>query len=117
MGPPLASSGSEATRQIAHVSGLFALEGPVCGPSHRRLRARIWPADATHGIVCTVTNPDRLSALDAAFLDLERGGAHMHVASIMVFAGEPPVLSGLGKRAGMNANAACYFRGPLLHDD
>ena len=33
---------------------------------------------------------DRLSALDAAFLHLETGGAHMHVASILVFDGEPP---------------------------
>ncbi len=67
----------------------------MCGPSHMRPRDRIWPADATRGIVCTVTNPDRLTALDAAFLDLERGGAHMHVASIMVFAGEPPTLPDL----------------------
>ena len=37
-----------------------------------------------------MTNPDRLSGLDSAFLHLERGGAHMHVASIMVFAGEAP---------------------------
>ena len=37
-----------------------------------------------------MTNPDRLSGLDSAFLHLERGGAHMHVASIMVFAGSAP---------------------------
>jgi len=37
-----------------------------------------------------MTNPDRLSGLDSAFLHLERGGAHMHVASIMVFAGNAP---------------------------
>ena len=37
-----------------------------------------------------MTNPDRLSGLDSAFLHLERGGAHMHVASIMVFAGQAP---------------------------
>ena len=37
-----------------------------------------------------MTNPDRLSGLDSAFLHLERGGAHMHVASIMVFSGEAP---------------------------
>ena len=35
-------------------------------------------------------NPDRLSALDAAFLQLERDGAHMHVASVMIFAGDAP---------------------------
>jgi len=33
---------------------------------------------------------DRLSALDTSFLHLEHGGAHMHVASVLVFAGEPP---------------------------
>jgi len=36
-----------------------------------------------------VANPDRLSALDTAFLHLEdHGTAHMHVASVMVFEGE-----------------------------
>jgi diacylglycerol O-acyltransferase len=38
-----------------------------------------------------MSNPDRLSALDVAFLDLERGGpSHMHVASVMIFRGEAP---------------------------
>jgi WS/DGAT/MGAT family acyltransferase len=37
-----------------------------------------------------VPHPNRLSALDSAFLDLEGGGAHMHVAAVLVFAGEPP---------------------------
>ncbi|HEV3002557.1 MAG TPA: wax ester/triacylglycerol synthase family O-acyltransferase [Solirubrobacteraceae bacterium] len=35
-------------------------------------------------------NPNRLSALDSAFLHIERSGAHMHVASVMTFAGSPP---------------------------
>ncbi len=35
-------------------------------------------------------NPDRLSALDASFLELERGGAHMHVGSCLLFEGEAP---------------------------
>jgi diacylglycerol O-acyltransferase / wax synthase len=34
--------------------------------------------------------PDRLSGLDTSFLHLERSGAHMHVASTSVFAGETP---------------------------
>jgi hypothetical protein len=34
-----------------------------------------------------MANPDRLSGLDSAFLHLEEGGAHMHVASVMVFEG------------------------------
>lgn len=46
---------------------------------------------------------DRLSALDALFLDIERGSpAHMHVASLMIFEGEPPsyeeALGALGER-------------------
>jgi diacylglycerol O-acyltransferase len=35
-------------------------------------------------------NPDRLSGLDASFLALERGGAHMHVGSVLVFDGPAP---------------------------
>jgi WS/DGAT/MGAT family acyltransferase len=38
---------------------------------------------------------DRLTGLDAAFLHLEAGGAHMHVAAIMVFEGDPPPYSEL----------------------
>src|SRR5918992_3412288 len=37
-----------------------------------------------------VTNPDRLTGLDASFLALEDGGAHMHVGSVMLFEGESP---------------------------
>ena len=37
-----------------------------------------------------MANPDRLTGLDAAFLDLESDGAHMHVAAIFVLDGEPP---------------------------
>jgi len=38
-----------------------------------------------------MSNPDRLSGLDASFLHLEHdGAAHMHVASCMVFDGPPP---------------------------
>ena len=33
---------------------------------------------------------DRLTALDSTFLHLEKGGAHMHVASIFLFEGDPP---------------------------
>ena len=38
----------------------------------------------------TVSNPDRLSGLDASFLALEKSGAHMHVGSVLVFDGDPP---------------------------
>ena len=35
-------------------------------------------------------NPDRLTGLDSSFLHLERGGAHMHVASVLIFDGVAP---------------------------
>jgi diacylglycerol O-acyltransferase / wax synthase len=35
-------------------------------------------------------NAERLSGLDASFLALERQGAHMHVGSVLLFAGAPP---------------------------
>jgi diacylglycerol O-acyltransferase / wax synthase len=35
-------------------------------------------------------NPDRLTGLDSSFLHLERGPAHMHVASTSIFEGEAP---------------------------
>ncbi len=38
---------------------------------------------------------DRLSPLDASFLHLEDASAHMHVASVMLFDGEPPSYSEL----------------------
>ena len=47
---------------------------------------------------------DRLSGLDAAFLDLESHGAHMHVAAIFLFAGEPP---GLRRPRGRDRRAGC----------
>jgi diacylglycerol O-acyltransferase / wax synthase len=37
-----------------------------------------------------VANNDRLTGLDASFLHLERDGAHMHVASVLIFEGQPP---------------------------
>jgi WS/DGAT/MGAT family acyltransferase len=37
-----------------------------------------------------MSNPDRLSGLDASFLALEDAGAHMHVGSCMLFEGEAP---------------------------
>ena len=43
-----------------------------------------------------MANPDRLSALDSAFLQLEeRSAAHMHVASVMIFEGQAPSLQEL----------------------
>jgi diacylglycerol O-acyltransferase / wax synthase len=37
----------------------------------------------------------RLTGLDASFLHMENGGAHMHVAGLMLFDGEPPQYEGL----------------------
>jgi diacylglycerol O-acyltransferase len=37
-----------------------------------------------------VTNPDRLTGLDASFLALEERGAHMHVGSVLLFEGDAP---------------------------
>jgi WS/DGAT/MGAT family acyltransferase len=42
-----------------------------------------------------MANRDRLTGLDAAFLDLESGGAHMHVAAILIFDGEAPAYDDL----------------------
>jgi WS/DGAT/MGAT family acyltransferase len=37
-----------------------------------------------------VPNPDRLTGLDASFLAIEKSGAHMHVASVLVLEGPAP---------------------------
>ncbi|HEY5977873.1 MAG TPA: wax ester/triacylglycerol synthase family O-acyltransferase [Solirubrobacterales bacterium] len=37
-----------------------------------------------------MSGQDRLSGLDASFLHMERAGAHMHVASTIIFEGSPP---------------------------
>jgi WS/DGAT/MGAT family acyltransferase len=37
-----------------------------------------------------MSNPDRLSGLDASFLALEKDGAHMHVGSVLLFEGPAP---------------------------
>lgn len=41
---------------------------------------------------------DRLSALDATFLHLEEAGAHMHVAAVFLFEGDPPAYDALLER-------------------
>ena len=74
-----------------------------------------WPSTPAHGIVCGVGNPDRLTALDAAFLQMERGGAHMHVASIMVFAGTPPTHEELIAALGERMQLVPRYRQRLAH--
>jgi len=48
---------------------------------------------------------DRLTGLDASFLHLEDGAAHMHVAGVMVFEGSPPpyddLLEAIERRLGL----------------
>jgi diacylglycerol O-acyltransferase len=56
-----------------------------------------------------VTAADRLSPLDDAFLHLEVAGAHMHVAAVLVFAGDPPALDEL-----LRATAGRLHRVPRL---
>jgi diacylglycerol O-acyltransferase / wax synthase len=54
-------------------------------------------ANALFGSPCVcedaLVSEDRLSGLDASFLHMERAGAHMHVASTIVFEGSPPAHS------------------------
>jgi diacylglycerol O-acyltransferase len=38
----------------------------------------------------SMSNPDRLTGLDASFLALEKDGAHMHVGSVLLFEGPAP---------------------------
>src|SRR3954447_2820753 len=42
------------------------------------------------GESAAMSNRDRLTGLDASFLALEKGGAHMHVGSVLVFEGDSP---------------------------
>jgi diacylglycerol O-acyltransferase / wax synthase len=48
---------------------------------------------------------DRLTGLDASFLHLEDGAAHMHVAGVMIFEGSPPpyddMLEAIERRLGL----------------
>src|SRR2546422_11267015 len=53
-------------------------------------------APPTARIHAMAKNPDRLSALDSAFLHLEDNStAHMHVASVMIFEGTAPTAQDL----------------------
>jgi WS/DGAT/MGAT family acyltransferase len=57
----------------------------MCACRLRILRLRAGRRGCEHRLV-----PARLTALDTSFLHLEDGGAHMHVAAVMTFDGEPP---------------------------
>jgi diacylglycerol O-acyltransferase len=55
-------------------------------------------------------NRDRLSGLDASFLDLEQGPAHMHVASTLVFDGPPPAYEELTQHVDSRLHLVPRFR-------
>ena len=58
---------------------------------------------------------DRLSGLDAAFLDLESHGAHMHVAAIFLFAGEAPGYDELVEAIDARLHVVPRYRQKLAH--
>jgi WS/DGAT/MGAT family acyltransferase len=62
-----------------------------------------------------VANRDRLTALDAGFLHLERRGAHMHVAGILVFDGDPPAYDELVEAIEARMHLVPRYRQKLAH--
>ena len=58
---------------------------------------------------------DRLSALDATFLHLETGGAHMHVAAILLFEGTPPEHEELVEAIESKLHLVPRYRQKLAH--
>jgi diacylglycerol O-acyltransferase len=62
-----------------------------------------------------MANRDRLSGLDAAFLHLESGGAHMHVAALFVFAGAAPPYEDLLRAIDERLPVVPRYRQKLAH--
>jgi diacylglycerol O-acyltransferase / wax synthase len=62
-----------------------------------------------------VANRDRLTALDAGFLHLERSGAHMHVAGVLVFEGAPPAYDELVEAIEARMHLVPRYRQKLAH--
>jgi diacylglycerol O-acyltransferase / wax synthase len=62
-----------------------------------------------------VSKPDRLTALDTGFLHLERSGAHMHVAAIFVFDGDPPAYDELVEAIEARMHLVPRYRQKLAH--
>jgi diacylglycerol O-acyltransferase / wax synthase len=62
-----------------------------------------------------VAKPDRLTALDTGFLHLERSGAHMHVAAIFVFEGDPPAYEELVDAIEARLHLVPRYRQKLAH--
>jgi WS/DGAT/MGAT family acyltransferase len=62
-----------------------------------------------------VSHHDRLTALDTGFLHLERSGAHMHVAAIFVFEGDPPAYDELVEAIESRMHLVPRYRQKLAH--
>src|SRR5215210_2793814 len=62
-----------------------------------------------------MANRDRLSGLDAAFLHLESGGAHMHVAAVFVFDGAAPPYDDLVEAIDDRLHVVPRYRQKLAH--
>jgi diacylglycerol O-acyltransferase len=62
-----------------------------------------------------MANCDRLSGLDAAFLHLESGGAHMHVGAIFVFDGAAPPYDDLVRAIDERLHVVPRYRQRLAH--
>jgi diacylglycerol O-acyltransferase / wax synthase len=62
-----------------------------------------------------MANRDRLSGLDAAFLHLESGGAHMHVAAVFVFDGAAPPYEDLLQAIDDRLHVVPRYRQKLAH--
>jgi diacylglycerol O-acyltransferase / wax synthase len=62
-----------------------------------------------------MANRDRLTGLDTAFLHLESGGAHMHVAAIFVFEGDPPAYDELVQAIRDRLHVVPRYRQKLAH--
>jgi diacylglycerol O-acyltransferase len=62
-----------------------------------------------------MANRDRLSGLDAAFLHLESGGAHMHVAAVFVFDGVAPPYEDLLRAIDERLHVVPRYRQKLAH--
>ena len=62
-----------------------------------------------------MSNRDRLTALDAGFLHLERSGAHMHVAGVLVFEGDPPDYDELVEAIDARMHLVPRYRQKLAH--
>ena len=58
-------------------------------------------------------NPDRLTGLDSSFLHLERGAAHMHVASLTLFEGPAPEYEEFRDHIGSRLHLVPRFRQKL----